>query len=75
MVQGASQIAGRFPEELRMYKAPPPEVSSEPVLMRPTRAAGLRVLQHSDSLAAPDRLGRACARRRTFRGGVARVHA
>ena len=29
MVQGASQIAGRFPEELRMYKAPPPEVSSE----------------------------------------------
>ena len=29
MVQGASQSAGRFPEELRMYKAPPPEVSSE----------------------------------------------
>ena len=29
MVQGASQTAGRFPEELRMYKAPPPEVSSE----------------------------------------------
>jgi choline dehydrogenase-like flavoprotein len=29
MVQGASQSAARFPEEMRMYKAPPPEVSSE----------------------------------------------
>ncbi|HEX7083198.1 MAG TPA: GMC family oxidoreductase [Gaiellaceae bacterium] len=29
MVQGATQCAARFPEELRMYKAPPPEVSSE----------------------------------------------
>ena len=29
MVQGASQTAGRFPEEQRMYKAPPPEVTSE----------------------------------------------
>jgi choline dehydrogenase-like flavoprotein len=29
MVQGASQTGGRFPTELRMYKAPPPEVSSE----------------------------------------------
>jgi choline dehydrogenase-like flavoprotein len=29
MVQGAPQIAGRFPELLRMFKAPPPEVSSE----------------------------------------------
>jgi len=29
MVQGASQTAGRFPEEQRMYKGPPPEVSSE----------------------------------------------
>ena len=29
MVQGATQVAGRFPEDLRMYKAPPPEVSSE----------------------------------------------
>jgi choline dehydrogenase-like flavoprotein len=28
-VQGATQTAGRFPDELRMYKAPPPEVSSE----------------------------------------------
>ncbi len=29
MVQGAAQTAGRFPEEIRQYKAPPPEVSSE----------------------------------------------
>ncbi len=29
MVQGAPQVAGRFADELRMYKAPPPEISSE----------------------------------------------
>jgi choline dehydrogenase-like flavoprotein len=29
MVQGATQVAGRFPEPLRQYKAPPPEISSE----------------------------------------------
>jgi choline dehydrogenase-like flavoprotein len=29
MVQGAPQIAGRFPDRLNMYKAPPPEISSE----------------------------------------------
>ena len=29
MVQGAPQTAGRFADEIRMYKAPPPEVSSE----------------------------------------------
>jgi len=29
MVQGAAQTGGRFSEEVRMYKAPPPEVSSE----------------------------------------------
>jgi choline dehydrogenase-like flavoprotein len=29
MVQGATQTAGRFPELLRMYKGPPPEISSE----------------------------------------------
>ncbi|MDQ6783188.1 MAG: GMC family oxidoreductase [Actinomycetota bacterium] len=29
IVQGAPQTAGRFAEEVRMYKAPPPEVSSE----------------------------------------------
>jgi choline dehydrogenase-like flavoprotein len=29
MVQGATQVAARFPERLSMWKAPPPEVSSE----------------------------------------------
>lgn len=29
MVQGAPQTAGRFASEIRMYKAPPPEVSTE----------------------------------------------
>src|SRR5207237_1680819 len=29
MVQGAPQVAGRFDAEMRMYKAPPPEVCSE----------------------------------------------
>ncbi len=29
MVQGATQSGGRWPDELRGYKAPPPEVSSE----------------------------------------------
>jgi choline dehydrogenase-like flavoprotein len=29
MVQGAPQTAGRFADEIRMYKSPPPEVSSE----------------------------------------------
>src|SRR4051794_34662158 len=29
MVQGATQVAGRFPDVLRQYKGPPPEISSE----------------------------------------------
>jgi choline dehydrogenase-like flavoprotein len=29
MVQGAPQTAGRFSDEIRMFKAPPPEVSTE----------------------------------------------
>jgi choline dehydrogenase-like flavoprotein len=29
MVQGASQVAARFPHTLRQWKAPPPEISSE----------------------------------------------
>ncbi len=29
MVQGAPQVAARFPELMRMYKAPPPEITSE----------------------------------------------
>ncbi|HEX4760536.1 MAG TPA: GMC family oxidoreductase [Thermoleophilaceae bacterium] len=29
MVQGASQVAGRFPQAMSQYKAPPPEICSE----------------------------------------------
>ncbi|HEX4345608.1 MAG TPA: GMC family oxidoreductase [Solirubrobacteraceae bacterium] len=29
MVQGAPQVAGRFPDLMRQYKAPPPEICSE----------------------------------------------
>ncbi|HEY2635819.1 MAG TPA: GMC family oxidoreductase [Solirubrobacteraceae bacterium] len=29
MVQGASQVAGRFPQRVHQYKAPPPEICSE----------------------------------------------
>ena len=29
MVQGAPQVAGRFPQPVHQYKAPPPEISSE----------------------------------------------
>ena len=29
MVQGATQVAARFDHEMRVYKAPPPEISSE----------------------------------------------
>jgi choline dehydrogenase-like flavoprotein len=38
MVQGAAQTAGRFPEEIRMYKAPPPEVSTEDFYETDSRA-------------------------------------
>ena len=37
MVQGAPQTAGRFDDEIRMYKAPPPEVSPANSSTRPTR--------------------------------------
>jgi choline dehydrogenase-like flavoprotein len=37
MVQGAAQTAGRFAEEVRMYKAPPPEVSTEAFYETDTR--------------------------------------
>ena len=59
MVQGAPQTAGRFDAEVRMYKAPPPEVSTEAVLRdRPDQALQARLL-HPDRLAAADHLGRA----------------
>ena len=59
MVQGAPQVAGRFDEEVRMYKAPPPEVSSEHFYETdPTQALPAGVLD-------PDRLAAAHHLRRT----------
>ena len=75
MVQGATQVAGRFPELLRMYKAPPPEVSSEQFYETDERARLRPRLLDPDGQPAPDRLGRARARRRPSRRGPARVHA
>ena len=40
MVQGAPQVAGRFPELMRMYKAPPPEDLAASSSTRPTAARG-----------------------------------
>ena len=75
MVQGATQVAGRFPEDLRMYKAPPPEVSSEQ-FYETDRVARLRPrVLHPDRLAAAHRLGRARAGRRPLGPGAARLHA
>ena len=52
MVQGATQTAGRFPDELRMYKGPPPEVSSEQ-FYETDPARGLRA-----GILDPDRVAR-----------------
>ena len=75
MVQGASQSAGRFPEEQRMYKAPPPEVSSEQFYETDERARLRARVLDPDDLPAADRLGRARHRRGPLRPRVARVHA
>ena len=75
MVQGAPQTAGRFDDEIRMYKAPPPEVSSEAVLRnRPDQAVPARLV-HPDRQPAADHLGRTRHRPRTLGQRAARVHA
>ena len=75
MVQGAPQVAGRFPDLLRQYKAPPPEISLRAVLRdRPGARVRARLLD-PDRRAAADRLGRARARRRPLGPRAARVHA
>ena len=50
MVQGAPQTAGRFDAEVRMYKAPPPEVSTEEFYETdPGQAVPARVLRSRPS--------------------------
>ena len=75
MVQGAPQVAGRFPEEMRMYKAPPPGDLLRAVLRdRPSARVRARLLD-PDGRPAADRAGPARARRRPLGPGAARVHA
>ena len=75
MVQGAPQVAGRFPDLLRQYKAPPPEISSEQFYETdPAPRVRARLLD-PDRRTAADRLGRARARRRPLGPRAARVHA
>ena len=74
MVQGAPQTAGRFDAEVRMYKAPPPEVSTEEFYETdPGRGLQARLL-HPDRLAAADHLGRARRRPGALGQRAARVH-
>ena len=71
MVQGAPQTAGRFDAEVRMYKAPPPEVAPKRSTDRPGQALPARLL-HPDRLPAADHLGRAPRRPRPLGRHVAR---
>ena len=70
MVQGAPQTAGRFDEEIRMYKAPPPEVSSEQFYETDPAKPYKRGWSDPDRQPLADHLGR--ARRRPGSLGRAR---
>ena len=75
MVQGAPQTAGRFDDEIRMYKAPPPEVSSRAVLRdRPdaSRTDGAGRSRPSARCRSP---GPSTWSRKATGARVARVHA
>ena len=61
MVQGAPQVAGRFPDEMRMYKAPPPEISSEQFYETDERRGFARGFSIQTVGPAADRLGPARA--------------
>ena len=75
MVQGAPQTAGRFDDEIRMYKAPPPEVSSRAVLRdRPDQGLPAGLFD-PERVAAADRLRRARRRPGPLGFGAAGVHA
>ena len=75
MVQGAPQVAGRFPESCASVQGAAAGDLLRAVLRdrRPARVRA-RVLD-PDRRAAADRLGRARARRRPLGPGAARVHA
>ena len=75
MVQGAPQTAGRFDDEVRMYKAPPPEVSSEQFYETDPTKPYKRGWSHPDRQPAADHLGRARRRAGALGRDAARVHA
>ena len=75
MVQGAPQTAGRYDEEIRSYKAPPPEASSEAFYETdPDEGLQARLLAPVH-LAAADRLRRARVRAGPLGRDAPRVHA
>ncbi len=70
MVQGAPQTAGRYAQEIRAYKAPPPEVSTEAFYEtdppRTTSAASrssacLRCRSPTPSTSSPKVIGVTCS--------------
>ena len=73
---GAGRAAdrGTVPDELRMYKAPPPEISSEHFYETDERA-GSRGASRSRRSGRSRSTGRARPRRRPLGPGAARVHA
>jgi choline dehydrogenase-like flavoprotein len=73
MVQGATQTAGRWPYELRMYKAPPPEISSEQFYETDPGRGFDRGFSIQTVSPNAHRLGRARAGRRALGPGAARV--
>ncbi len=74
MVQGAPQTAGRFDAEVRMYKAPPPEVSSEEFYETDPSKPYQRGFAIQTVSPAADHLGRARRRAGALGAGAARVH-
>ena len=74
MVQGAPQTAGRFDAEIRMYKAPPPEVSSEQFYETDPAQPYRRGFSIQTVVPAADHLGRARRRAGALGCGAARVH-
>ena len=75
MVQGAPQTAGRFDDEVRMYKAPPPEVSSEQFYETDPAKPYKRGFSIQTRQPAADHLGRARRRAGPLGRDAARVHA
>ena len=75
MVQGAPQTAGRFDAEVRMYKSPPPEVSSEEFSTQTDPAKDYkRGFRYRYRVAAAYHLGRARRRGGTLGAPAPRVH-